>query len=91
MVSKEDAESNARLVEALFGGVEEAAAAMEKRKDIPSHMQLDLDDDGNPTQLRFAYVDEAECIGCTYCADVAPRHSSSSSLSSSLLIQNAAG
>ena len=34
-------------------------------------MQLDLDDDGNPTQLRFAYVDEAECIGCTYCADVA--------------------
>ena len=71
MVSKEDAESNARLVEALFGGVEEAAAALEKRKDIPSHMQLDLDDDGNPTQLRFAYVDEAECIGCTYCADVA--------------------
>ena len=44
---------------------------MEKRKDIPSHMQLDLDDDGNPTQLRFAYVDEAECIGYTYCAGVA--------------------
>ena len=42
-----------------------------RSKEVPSHMQLDLDDEGNPTLIRFAYVDEPSCIGCTYCADVA--------------------
>jgi len=91
-ISKEDAESNARLVEALFSDpaaalkmskaekaekverIFEAAAEVEKiAKDTgtPSHMQLDYDDDGNPQQLRFVYVDELECIGCTYCAQIA--------------------
>jgi ferredoxin len=76
---EEDAESNARLMAAL--GISEDAAidliyeepdgVKEKSKDIPSHQQLDLDESGQPLQLRFAYVDEASCIGCTYCADVA--------------------
>ena len=84
-VSKEDAESNARLVKALFseGLAEEDAddvnqaifnaveEQIEKDKETPSHMQLDYDEDGNPTQLRFVYVDEIECIGCTYCSQIA--------------------
>eukprot|EP00966_Prymnesium_polylepis_P244923 5665199-Prymnesium_polylepis.1 len=59
--SKEDAESNARLVAALFDSVEEAAGALEKSKDVSSHLQLDYDDNGQPTQLRFVYVDEQTC------------------------------
>ena len=69
-VSKEDAESNARLVKALFseGLAEEDAddvnqaifnaveEQIEKDKETPSHMQLDYDEDGNPTQLRFVCV-----------------------------------
>lgn len=46
MISKEDAESNARLVDALFGSVEEAAEALEKDPDVSSHLQLDLDENG---------------------------------------------
>jgi len=71
MVSREDAESNRRLVEALFGSVSEAEEALVKDKSIPSHQQLDYNEDGEPSLLRFVYVDEPECIGCTYCADVA--------------------
>ena len=72
MISAEDAESNARIVEALFGGMEEAVDQIAaKDPEIASHLQLDYDEDGQPTQLRFVYVDETECIGCTYCADVA--------------------
>jgi len=84
-VSKEDAESNARLLKALFtegasdtdqvdlmpaifNAVEES---IEKDKETPSHMQLDYDEDGTPQQLRFVYVDEVECIGCMYCAQIA--------------------
>ena len=70
-LSREDAESNERLVDALFGGVEEASKELVKDPNIASHLQLDLDENGQPKQLRFVYVDEAECIGCTYCADVA--------------------
>ena len=44
---------------------------MEKNPEIASHLQLDLDDEGNPQQLRFLYVDELDCIGCTYCASIA--------------------
>ena len=68
---QQDAESNARLIEALFGGVEEAVEALQADQDTPSHLQLDYDDDGDPIHLRFVYVDEPSCIGCTYCADVA--------------------
>ena len=71
MISQEDAESNARLMAALFGGVDDAAEAIEKSTDVPSHMQLDYGEDGQPLQLRFVYVDEVSCIGCTFCADVA--------------------
>ena len=70
--SKEDAESNARLLQALLdeGGEDgclvdkvwssicEEENAMVKNPEIASHLQLDLDDDGKPQQLRFLYVDE---------------------------------
>jgi len=69
-ISREDSESNQRLVEAMFGSVEEFERVL-KDPDIPSHKQLDLDEVGKPLQIRFAYVDEVECIGCTYCASVA--------------------
>ena len=70
-VSQEDAESNARLVDALFGSAEEAQRALFRDPSVASHLQLDLDETGKPKLLRFAYVDEQECIGCTYCASVA--------------------
>ena len=69
--SQEDAESNARLVDALFEDAAAVEQALEKSKDVSSHLQLELDADGKPVQLRFAYVDERECIGCTYCASIA--------------------
>lgn len=64
-----DAESNDRLMAALFADEDEVTD--ERSKDVPSHQQLDLDDDGDPLLLRFVYVDEPSCIGCTFCADVA--------------------
>jgi len=67
--AESDAESNQRLVDALFG--QSDGPVVEKDKDTPSHMQLDLNEDGEPLQMRFVYVDETSCIGCTYCADVA--------------------
>ena len=83
--SKEDAESNARLLQALLdeGGEDgclvdkvwsticEEENSMVKDPAIASHLQLDLDDEGKPLQLRFLYVDELDCIGCTYCASIA--------------------
>lgn len=39
--------------------------------DVASHMKLRVDDEGKPILLRFVYVDELTCIGCTYCAEVA--------------------
>ena len=56
------------MMDALY---EEDEAIVEKSKLIPSHKQLDLNEDGEPLMLRFAYVDEIACIGCTFCADVA--------------------
>lgn len=34
----------------------------EKDKDVPSHQQLEVDEDGQPILLRFAYVDEPSCV-----------------------------
>ena len=51
--------------------IEKSEEVVEKDPTVTSHLQLDYDEDGQPTQLRFAYVDEAECIGCTYCASIA--------------------
>ena len=45
----------------------EASKELVKDPNIASHLQLDLDENGQPKQLRFVYVDEAECIGCTMC------------------------
>lgn len=50
---------------------EEAASKPKMDVNAPSHKQLPLDEDGEPTGLRFVYVDEHMCIGCTYCATVA--------------------
>jgi ferredoxin len=36
----------------------------------PSHKHVELSG-GLPTEFKFHYVDEAQCIGCTWCADVA--------------------
>ena len=66
-----DRASNERLVAALFDGVAAEEQADTISKEISSHKQVQLDENGDPVQLRFAFVDEAECIGCTYCADVA--------------------
>ena len=71
MVSREDAESNARLMGALFGSAEEAADAAEHDQSVSSHLKVHSDEDGDLVQLRFVYVDEVDCIGCTYCAGVA--------------------
>jgi len=38
---------------------------------VPSHLQLDLDEDGEAVLARFTYVDENTCIGCKNCALVA--------------------
>tara|TARA_B110001452_G_scaffold214868_1_gene185879 strand:- start:1421 stop:1564 length:144 start_codon:yes stop_codon:yes gene_type:complete len=47
MISKEDAESNARLVDALFGSVEEFEDEVAaKDPEVSSHLQLDLDENG---------------------------------------------
>ena len=66
-----DAESDGRLLEALFGGAPEAQEALDMDPDVASHMKLRVDDEGKPILLRFVYVDELTCIGCTYCAEVA--------------------
>merc|ERR1719174_1734987 len=36
----------------------------------PSHKHVELSG-GLPTEFKFHYVDEQQCIGCTWCADVA--------------------
>jgi len=69
--AKEDAASDARILEALFGGTPEAQAAIDMDPEVASHMKLRTDEDGNPVLLRFVFVDEMTCIGCTYCAEVA--------------------
>jgi len=69
-ISREDAESNARLIDALYQGIADTET-LEKQTEVASHLQLDLDEEGKPKMLRFAYVDELECIGCTYCASIA--------------------
>lgn len=33
-----------------------------------SHLQIDLDEEGQPVLARFTYVDEETCIGCKNCA-----------------------
>jgi ferredoxin len=60
------------ILQGLLGSTEEELALQaSKETDIASHMQLDCDEDGQPTGLRFVYVSEPECVGCTFCADVA--------------------
>eukprot|EP00967_Tisochrysis_lutea_P133304 scaffold233753_cov32-Tisochrysis_lutea.AAC.2 len=38
---------------------------------LPSHTQIELDEQGEPVLARFTYVDENTCIGCKNCALVA--------------------
>jgi NAD-dependent dihydropyrimidine dehydrogenase PreA subunit len=51
----------------VYGGT--AAPSIDPTK--PSHLQLDLDEDGEAVLARFTYVDENTCIGCKNCALVA--------------------
>jgi len=62
-----------RLIDAIFGSQAEfeKKLAMQYDTSIPSHMKVELDEDGEPKGLRFVNVDELECIGCTNCATVA--------------------
>ena len=43
----------------------------EPSTDVPSHLTLELDEDGEPDLARFTYVDEDTCIGCMNCVFVA--------------------
>lgn len=56
--------------------LEKTASPEEKEIDTPwgtdsSHKFVDLDDDGEPLQARFVFVDEHTCVGCTFCAGIA--------------------
>jgi ferredoxin len=67
-VSEESEEmSREEMLNSLF----EEEGALEPSKDIPSHMTAPRDDDGDLQLVRYTYVDEDTCIGCTYCADIA--------------------
>ena len=68
---EEDRASDQRLLDALFGDSPEAQSYRDMDPDVPSHAKLRVDEDGRPLLLRFVYVDELTCIGCTYCAEVA--------------------
>eukprot|EP00965_Chrysotila_dentata_P228251 6196500-Pleurochrysis_carterae.AAC.2 len=65
--NEEDARRDA-LLGALFSDGVEPKAVVDPNE--PSHMHLEVDEDGIPKALQFAYVDEHTCIGCTYCAQV---------------------
>jgi ferredoxin len=62
-----------RMLDALFSEPSQAEGmrAQPPAPEIPSHMTLESDDNGDPLLVRFTYVDEASCIGCTNCAEVA--------------------
>ena len=68
---EEDRASDQRLLDALFGDSPEAQSYRDMDPDVPSHAKLRVDEDGRPLLLRFVYVDELTCIGCTFCAEVA--------------------
>ncbi|CAN0415642.1 unnamed protein product, partial [Discosporangium mesarthrocarpum] len=44
----------------------------DKLTNVPSHMLVETDDQGEPYIDRFVYVDEYTCIGCTHCSHAAP-------------------
>lgn len=63
----DDAEREEKL-RALYEGTQ---VQLEVDKSEPSHKHLEVDEDGDPYVVRMTYVDEHECIGCTYCASIA--------------------
>lgn len=50
---------------------EQASGRPAPSTEVPSHMSLEIDEDGEPELARFTYVDEDTCIGCKNCAFVA--------------------
>jgi ferredoxin len=54
------------LLNAMFEDDELVASA-----EVPSHITAPRDEDGDLQLVRYTYVDEDTCIGCTYCADIA--------------------
>lgn len=58
----------ARLVDEYWASTEEDSEANTAED---SRLHIELDDDGEPLQARFTYVDEHTCIGCTYCSRIA--------------------
>ena len=39
--------------------------------DYASYEHIERFEDGDPKQLKFTYVDEHTCVGCTHCAMIA--------------------
>jgi len=56
------------MLDALF---DDTPSRMEPDTEIPSHLTLEVSEDGEPELARFTYVDEDTCIGCRNCAMVA--------------------
>jgi len=67
MLTMEDEQSNQRLAEALFGDDAQDKLDLLADTSVSSHLKLEAD----TPLLRFVHVDEPDCIGCTYCAEVA--------------------
>ena len=71
--------SKEELLEKLWGNDEfqQPSEQQQQRRgpqpdtEVPSHLTLEVDDDGEPLLARMTYVDEATCIGCKNCAFVA--------------------
>ena len=58
-------------LDALFAPLDDGSGGTNANIYEDSHLHVEKLDDGSPAQLRFTYVDEHTCIGCTYCASIA--------------------
>ena len=60
------------MLDVLFNnGEQQGDGRPEPSTEVPSHLTLQRDEDGEPELARFTYVDEDTCIGCKNCAYVA--------------------
>eukprot|EP00965_Chrysotila_dentata_P210498 6185921-Pleurochrysis_carterae.AAC.3 len=65
------APSSNQMLEALFASSEDDQPNDDDATAVPSHLRVARDEDGETKRVRFTYVDEHTCIGCTYCTQVA--------------------
>lgn len=59
------------LLDALYSNPPGGTEVQQPSTDVPSHLTLRRDEDGEPCSHKMTYVDEANCIGCYNCAMVA--------------------